>query len=120
MAVFSARGAPVPEGSALVAEPQSQELVQRSLTLTEKIMQDIEDTHKSCVTVKVCRTALAGWLAGWLVFGGASSFFPRSRAARRSRFDRKLLRGILRHKAAWTPRAFMFGGIHTAWRWRLI
>lgn len=64
MAVFSARGAPLPEGSALVAEPQSQELVQRSLTLTEKIMQDIEDTHKSCVTVKVCRTALTGWRAG--------------------------------------------------------
>lgn len=52
MAVKSARGAPLPEGSALVAEPQVQELVQRSLTLLEKIMQDIEVTHKSCVTVK--------------------------------------------------------------------
>lgn len=66
MAVKSARGAPLPEGSALVAEPQVQELVQRSLTLMEKIMQDIEVTHKSCVTVKVCKDR-ADCPAGWLV-----------------------------------------------------
>lgn len=60
MAVFTARGAPLPDRSALVAEPQWQQLVQQSLTLTEKILQGIEDTHKFYVIVKVCRTLLAG------------------------------------------------------------
>lgn len=52
MAAF-ARGAPLPEGSALVADPQAQEIVQRSRSLTEKILDSIEDTHRSCVHSEV-------------------------------------------------------------------
>ncbi|XP_076616350.1 colony stimulating factor 3 (granulocyte) a isoform X1 [Chaetodon auriga] len=48
MATF-ARSAPLPERSALVEDPQSQEMVQRSRGLTEKILLAIPDAHKSCI-----------------------------------------------------------------------
>uniref|UniRef100_A0A3B4YIH9 Colony stimulating factor 3 (granulocyte) a n=1 Tax=Seriola lalandi dorsalis TaxID=1841481 RepID=A0A3B4YIH9_SERLL len=44
-----ARSAPLPEGSALVEDPQFQEMVQRSRGLVEKILLSIPDTHKSCI-----------------------------------------------------------------------
>ncbi|KAM4526884.1 colony stimulating factor 3 (granulocyte) a [Fundulus diaphanus] len=46
----TARGAPLPERSgALVEDPQFQEILQRSRSLTQKILLSIADTHKSCV-----------------------------------------------------------------------
>ncbi|XP_049418788.1 colony stimulating factor 3 (granulocyte) a isoform X2 [Epinephelus fuscoguttatus] len=48
MATF-ASSAPLPETRALVEAPQFQELVQRSRSLIEKILQSINDTHKSCI-----------------------------------------------------------------------
>ncbi|XP_070783762.1 colony stimulating factor 3 (granulocyte) a [Enoplosus armatus] len=45
----SARSAPLPERSALVEDPQSQEIVQRSRSLIQKILLSIPDTHKSCI-----------------------------------------------------------------------
>uniref|UniRef100_A0A3Q2T8E6 Uncharacterized LOC105919975 n=1 Tax=Fundulus heteroclitus TaxID=8078 RepID=A0A3Q2T8E6_FUNHE len=46
----AARGAPLPERSgALVEDPQFQEILQRSRSLTQKILLSIADTHKSCV-----------------------------------------------------------------------
>nr|XP_046233275.1 colony stimulating factor 3 (granulocyte) a isoform X2 [Scatophagus argus] len=44
-----ARSAPLPGTSALVEDPQSQEMVQRSRSLIEKILLSIPDTHKSCI-----------------------------------------------------------------------
>lgn len=52
MAVF-ARSAPLPERSALVEDPQTQEIVQRSRSLIEKILLSIPDTHKSCILSEV-------------------------------------------------------------------
>ncbi|XP_041819168.1 colony stimulating factor 3 (granulocyte) a [Chelmon rostratus] len=48
MATF-ARSAPLPGRSALVEDPQSQEMVQRSRSLAEKILLAIPDAHKSCI-----------------------------------------------------------------------
>ncbi|KAG8009085.1 hypothetical protein GBF38_011692 [Nibea albiflora] len=48
MAMF-ARSAPLPGGSTLVADPQSQEIVERSRLLIQKILLSIPDTHKSCI-----------------------------------------------------------------------
>ncbi|XP_043958471.1 colony stimulating factor 3 (granulocyte) a [Gambusia affinis] len=46
----AARSAPLPEsGSALVEDPQFQEILQRSRSLTQKILDSIADTHSSCV-----------------------------------------------------------------------
>ncbi|MEQ2159997.1 hypothetical protein GOODEAATRI_029059 [Goodea atripinnis] len=46
----AARSAPLPESSsALVKDPQFQEILQRSRSLTQKILDSIPDTHKSCV-----------------------------------------------------------------------
>ncbi|XP_026206534.1 colony stimulating factor 3 (granulocyte) a isoform X2 [Anabas testudineus] len=44
-----ARGAPLPDKRALVEGPQFQEIVQRSRSLTQKILLSIPDTHKSCI-----------------------------------------------------------------------
>ncbi|XP_040922992.1 colony stimulating factor 3 (granulocyte) a [Toxotes jaculatrix] len=44
-----ARSAPLPEGSALVEDPQFQEMVRRSRSLTQKILLSIPDTHRSCI-----------------------------------------------------------------------
>ncbi|XP_059180969.1 colony stimulating factor 3 (granulocyte) a [Centropristis striata] len=51
MATF-ARSAPLPERSTLVEGAQFQEIVQRSRTLVEKILQSIPDAHKSCITTE--------------------------------------------------------------------
>nr|XP_040032984.1 colony stimulating factor 3 (granulocyte) a [Gasterosteus aculeatus aculeatus] len=48
MAAF-ARGAPLPESSAQVADQQFQGVVQRSRSLTQKILLSIPDAHESCV-----------------------------------------------------------------------
>ncbi|XP_077958654.1 colony stimulating factor 3 (granulocyte) a [Gasterosteus aculeatus] len=48
MAAF-ARGAPLPESSAQVADQQFQGAVQRSRSLTQKILLSIPDAHESCV-----------------------------------------------------------------------
>ncbi|MEQ2312671.1 hypothetical protein AMECASPLE_033606 [Ameca splendens] len=46
----AARSAPLPKSSsALVEDPQFQEILQRSRSLTQKILDSISDTHKSCV-----------------------------------------------------------------------
>lgn len=49
--------APLPElqggQSALVADPKFQEIVQRSRSLTEKILLSIPETHKSCIHTEV-------------------------------------------------------------------
>ncbi|KAM4715117.1 granulocyte colony-stimulating factor-like isoform 1-T2 [Anableps anableps] len=46
----AARSAPLPESSsALVEDPQFQEILQRSRSLTQKILDSIPDTHRSCV-----------------------------------------------------------------------
>ncbi|XP_073346178.1 colony stimulating factor 3 (granulocyte) a [Pagrus major] len=42
--------APLPGRGALVEDPQSQELVEMSRSLIEKILQAIPDTHASCIT----------------------------------------------------------------------
>ncbi|XP_068439935.1 colony stimulating factor 3 (granulocyte) a isoform X2 [Clinocottus analis] len=47
-----ARGAPLPERSALVEGQQFQDIVQRSRSLIEKILLSIPDTHKSCIHVE--------------------------------------------------------------------
>lgn len=52
MATF-ARGAPLPERSTLVEDPQSQEIVRRSRSLMQKILLSIPDTHKSCIHTEV-------------------------------------------------------------------
>ncbi|XP_075313365.1 colony stimulating factor 3 (granulocyte) a [Odontesthes bonariensis] len=41
--------APLPASSALVEDPQFQEILQRSRSLTQKILLSIPDTHKSCI-----------------------------------------------------------------------
>lgn len=47
---FTARSAPMPgSGGALVEDPQFQEILQRSRSLTQKILLSIPDTYKSCV-----------------------------------------------------------------------
>lgn len=51
MATF-ARGAPPAERSTLVEGQQFQDLVQRSRSLTQKILLSIPDTHKSCIHVE--------------------------------------------------------------------
>ncbi|KAM6898705.1 colony stimulating factor 3 (granulocyte) a [Lycodopsis pacificus] len=51
MATF-ARGAPPAERSTLVEGQQFQDLVQRSHSLTQKILVSIPDTHKSCIHVE--------------------------------------------------------------------
>uniref|UniRef100_A0A8D3BM39 Uncharacterized protein n=2 Tax=Scophthalmus maximus TaxID=52904 RepID=A0A8D3BM39_SCOMX len=43
------RGAPLPGRSALVEEPRFQELVQKSRSLTEKILGSVPAAHESCV-----------------------------------------------------------------------
>ncbi|XP_074519540.1 colony stimulating factor 3 (granulocyte) a isoform X2 [Halichoeres trimaculatus] len=43
------RSAPLPDGSALVADPRSQEIVQRSRGLIQKILLSIPDAHSSCI-----------------------------------------------------------------------
>ncbi|XP_034563981.1 colony stimulating factor 3 (granulocyte) a isoform X2 [Notolabrus celidotus] len=48
MASF-ARSAPLPDESTLVADPRSQEIVQRSRSLIQKILLSIPDAHKSCI-----------------------------------------------------------------------
>uniref|UniRef100_A0A3P8S5X2 Colony stimulating factor 3 (granulocyte) a n=1 Tax=Amphiprion percula TaxID=161767 RepID=A0A3P8S5X2_AMPPE len=48
MATF-ARSAPLPKNGALVEDPQFQEIVERSRSLTQKILLSIPDTHKSCI-----------------------------------------------------------------------
>ncbi|XP_014906192.1 colony stimulating factor 3 (granulocyte) a [Poecilia latipinna] len=46
----AARSAPLPEsGSALVEDPRFQEILQRSRSLTQKILDSIADTHSSCI-----------------------------------------------------------------------
>ncbi|KAK2820205.1 hypothetical protein Q5P01_023164 [Channa striata] len=50
-----ASGAPLPERSALVADPQFQEMGQRSRVLTQKILNSIPDTHKSCIHTQTLR-----------------------------------------------------------------
>lgn len=54
MAAF-ARGAPLPESSAQVADQQFQGVVQRSRSLTQKILLSIPDAHESCVHAEVTR-----------------------------------------------------------------
>nr|XP_020461810.1 uncharacterized protein LOC109963549 isoform X2 [Monopterus albus]XP_020461811.1 uncharacterized protein LOC109963549 isoform X2 [Monopterus albus] len=54
MASYS-RSAPLPEKSALVADPQFQEIVQRSRSLIQKILLSIPDTHKSCIHTETLR-----------------------------------------------------------------
>ncbi|XP_028264179.1 uncharacterized protein LOC114437585 isoform X2 [Parambassis ranga] len=44
-----ARSAPLPGRSALVEDPSFQELIQRSRSLTEKILLSIPTTHRSCI-----------------------------------------------------------------------
>lgn len=44
-----ARSAPLPERSALVEDPQFQEMVERSRSLVDRILLSIPDTHKSCI-----------------------------------------------------------------------
>ncbi|TKS89983.1 hypothetical protein D9C73_024113 [Collichthys lucidus] len=48
MATF-ARSAPLPGVDTLVADPQSQEIVESSRLLLQKILLSIPDTHKSCI-----------------------------------------------------------------------
>ncbi|XP_010734587.1 colony stimulating factor 3 (granulocyte) a isoform X2 [Larimichthys crocea] len=48
MATF-ARSAPLPGVGTLVADPQSQEIVESSRLLIQKILLSIPDTHKSCI-----------------------------------------------------------------------
>lgn len=48
MATF-ARSAPLPKNGALVEDPQFQDIVEKSRSLTKKILQSIPDTHKSCI-----------------------------------------------------------------------
>lgn len=48
-----ARSAPLPDKSALVEDPQFQEIVQRSRSLLQKILLSIPDTHKSCIHTQV-------------------------------------------------------------------
>lgn len=48
MATF-ARSAPLPKNGALVEDPQFQDIVEKSRSLTRKILQSIPDTHKSCI-----------------------------------------------------------------------
>lgn len=55
-----ARGAPLPGGRALVADPQSQQMVQRSRSLTEKILLSVPDAHRSCVHTEVSEDAWVG------------------------------------------------------------
>lgn len=43
------RSAPLPDGSTLVADPRSQEIVQRSRSLIQKILLSIPDAHNSCI-----------------------------------------------------------------------
>uniref|UniRef100_A0A8C7YNG8 Uncharacterized protein n=1 Tax=Oryzias sinensis TaxID=183150 RepID=A0A8C7YNG8_9TELE len=49
------RGAPIPEKSALVANPQFQEILKDSSSLTHKILQSIPGAHRSCVNVETLR-----------------------------------------------------------------
>lgn len=51
MATF-ARSAPLPENNTL-KDPASQEIVQRSRSLIQKILLSIPDTHKSCIHTEV-------------------------------------------------------------------
>lgn len=46
-------GAPVPGSSALVEDPQTQELVQTSRLLLQKVMMAIPETHRSSVQSEV-------------------------------------------------------------------
>lgn len=48
-----ARSAPLPERSALVEDPRSQEIIQRSRSLIEKILLSIPDAHRSSVHSEV-------------------------------------------------------------------
>ncbi|XP_070708166.1 colony stimulating factor 3 (granulocyte) a [Pempheris klunzingeri] len=47
-----ARSAPLAERNALVEDPQSQEIVQRSRSLIRKILLSIPDTHESCINTE--------------------------------------------------------------------
>ncbi|PWA28354.1 hypothetical protein CCH79_00016390 [Gambusia affinis] len=76
----AARSAPLPEsGSALVEDPQFQEILQRSRSLTQKILDSIADTHSSCVHTEVRRSNLAEETFlrfGWIYAGNpAASLF---------------------------------------------
>lgn len=54
------RGAPIPEKSALVGNPQFQEILKDSSSLTHKILQSIPGAHRSCVNVEVRGSTLSG------------------------------------------------------------
>uniref|UniRef100_A0A665V0C2 Colony stimulating factor 3 (granulocyte) a n=1 Tax=Echeneis naucrates TaxID=173247 RepID=A0A665V0C2_ECHNA len=47
-----ARSAPRPERSALVEDPDFQEMVQRSRSLVERILLSIPSTHESCIHIE--------------------------------------------------------------------
>ncbi|KAK2884929.1 colony stimulating factor 3 (granulocyte) a isoform X1 [Channa argus] len=50
-----ASGAPLPEEIALVGDPKFQDLVQKSRSITKKILDSIHDTHKSCISTQTLR-----------------------------------------------------------------
>uniref|UniRef100_A0A1A7X7Q6 Colony stimulating factor 3 (Granulocyte) a n=1 Tax=Iconisemion striatum TaxID=60296 RepID=A0A1A7X7Q6_9TELE len=46
---FTAHSAPLPENGSLVEDPQFQDGLHRSRSLTQKILLSVPDTHKSCI-----------------------------------------------------------------------